>query len=124
MRTARGPTMARRARTLLRGALQLAGLNNVLGTNPVRDVQTIRSKLAPKGAPALTAERVRDLLTILRTSEACQQRDRNTLQHSGVTGDGLCHAESNGSGNGTRFSHAESVRRRAERGCPKPAPAS
>jgi hypothetical protein len=34
MRTAHGPTMARRARTLLRGGLQLAVLNNVLGTNP------------------------------------------------------------------------------------------
>jgi hypothetical protein len=34
MRNTHGPTMARRARTLLRGALQLAVLNNVLGTNP------------------------------------------------------------------------------------------
>jgi hypothetical protein len=70
-------------------SLQLAVLNNVLATNPVRDVQTIRSKLAPKRAPALTAEQVRDLLAKLRTPEACQQRDRNTLQHSRVTGDGL-----------------------------------
>ena len=75
MRTTHGPTMARRARTLLRGALELAVLNNVLGTNPVRDVQSIRSKAAPKGASALTAEEVRDLLTKLRASEACQQRD-------------------------------------------------
>jgi hypothetical protein len=60
MRTAHGPTMARRARTLLRGAAQLAVLNSVLGTNPVRDVQTIRSKAAPKGASALTGEQVRD----------------------------------------------------------------
>jgi integrase len=75
MRTTHGPTMARRARTLLRGALQLAVLNNVLGTNPVRDVQSIRSKAAPKGASALTAEEVRDLLTKLRASQACQQRD-------------------------------------------------
>jgi hypothetical protein len=35
------------------------------------------------------AEQVRDLLTKLRTSVACQQRDRNTLQHGRVTGDGL-----------------------------------
>ncbi|SPM31618.1 tyrosine-type recombinase/integrase [Mycobacterium terramassiliense] len=67
--------MARRARTLLRGALQLAVLNNVLGTNPVRDVQSIRSKAAPKGASALTAEQVRDLLTKVRASEECQRRD-------------------------------------------------
>jgi integrase len=67
--------MARRARTLLRGALQLAVLNNVLATNPVRDVQTIRSKAAPKGAEALTAEQVRDLLKKMRASEECQRRD-------------------------------------------------
>ena len=75
MRNAHGPTMARRARTLLRGALQLAVLNNVLATNPVRDVQSIRSKAAPKGASALTAEQVRDLLTKVRASEECQRRD-------------------------------------------------
>jgi hypothetical protein len=54
MRAAHGATMARRARTLLRGALQLAVLDNVLGTNPVRDVQMIKSKGQPKGATALT----------------------------------------------------------------------
>jgi hypothetical protein len=75
MRHAHGPTMARRARTLLRGALQLAVLNNVIGTNPVRDVQSIRSKAAPKGASALTAEQVRDLLRKMRASEECQRRD-------------------------------------------------
>jgi integrase len=75
MRTAHGPTMARRGRTLLRGALQLAVLNNVLGTNPVRDVQSIRSKSAPKGAEALTADQLHELLIRLRTSETCQQRD-------------------------------------------------
>ena len=64
MRTTHGPTMARRARSLLRGALQLAVLNNVLGTNPVCDVQSIRSKAAPTGASALTAEEVRDLVLI------------------------------------------------------------
>jgi site-specific recombinase XerD len=79
MRTTHGPTMARRARTLLRGALQLAVLNNVLGTNPVRDVQSIRSKAAPKGASALTAEEVPDLLTKLRASQACQQRDPSLI---------------------------------------------
>ena len=75
MRNTHGPTMARRARTLLRGALQLAVSNNVVGTNPVRDVQSIRSKAAPKGASALTAEQVRNLLTKMRASEECQQRD-------------------------------------------------
>lgn len=61
--------------TLLRGALQLAVLNNVLGTNPVRDVQSIKSKEQPKGAPALTADQLRDLLAKLKDSEACQKRD-------------------------------------------------
>ena len=75
MRTAHGPTMARRARTLLRGALQLAVLNNVLGTNPVRDVQSIRSKATPMGATALTADQLRELLAKLRASETCRKRD-------------------------------------------------
>ena len=75
MRAAHGATMARRARTLLRGALQLAVLNNVLGTNPVRDVQMIKSKGQPKGATALTAEQLRDLLIELRASETCHKRD-------------------------------------------------
>src|ERR1700692_2150892 len=75
MRTAHGPTMARRARTLLRGGLQLAVLNNVLTTNPVRDVQSIRSKGHPKGATALTVDQLRELLTKVRESEVCQRRD-------------------------------------------------
>ncbi|WP_396928173.1 tyrosine recombinase XerC [Mycolicibacterium sp.] len=75
MRTAHGAVMARQSRTLLRGALQLAVLNNVLGSNPVRDVQAIKSKEQPKGAQALTADQLRDLLAKLRTSEACRQRD-------------------------------------------------
>jgi integrase len=75
MRNAHGPTMARRARTLLRGGLQLAVLNNVLTTNPVRDVQSIRSKGHPKGATALTVDQLRELLTKVRESEVCQRRD-------------------------------------------------
>jgi hypothetical protein len=38
MRAAHSPTMARQAKTMLRGALQLAVMANVLGSNPVRDV--------------------------------------------------------------------------------------
>ena len=81
MRNTHGPTMARSARTLLRGALQLAMLNNVVGTNPVRDVQSIRSKAAPKGPSALTAEQVRHLLTKIRASDECQRRDWSTQSH-------------------------------------------
>ena len=75
MRAAHGVTMARRARTLLRGALQLAVLNNVVSTNPVRDVSLIRSKSRPKGAEALAADKLRELLSKLRESESCQRRD-------------------------------------------------
>lgn len=75
MRTAHGPTMARQSKTILRGALQLAVMANVLGSNPVRDVQTIRSKAAPKGASALTAEQLRDLLGQLRASDYCREHD-------------------------------------------------
>ena len=75
MRTAHGPTMARRSRTLLRGALQIAVLHNVLGGNPVRDVQTIRSKSKPQGATALTGDELAELLAKLGASESCQKRD-------------------------------------------------
>lgn len=75
MRTAHGAVMARQSRTLLRGALQLAVMSNVLGSNPVRDVQMITSKSRPKGAEALTADELRELLAKLRASKYCQQRD-------------------------------------------------
>jgi len=75
MRAEHGATMARRARTLLRGGLQLAVLNNVLATNPVRDVEFIRSKTQPKGAVALTGEELRELLSKVRASESCIKRD-------------------------------------------------
>jgi integrase len=75
MKRAHGPTMARRARTLLRGALQLAVMAKVLGTNPVRDVQMDRSKERPHGAKALTADELRELLAKLRVSEACRNAD-------------------------------------------------
>jgi len=48
---------------------------NVLSTNPVRDVQQIKSKRPPKGAPALTGEGLRALLAKLRESEYCRERD-------------------------------------------------
>ncbi|WP_431240776.1 site-specific integrase [Mycolicibacterium aichiense] len=75
MKNTHGATMARRARTLLRGGLQLAVLNNVLTTNPVRDVESIRSKSQPKGAVAISGEELRQLLTNLRTADECAKRD-------------------------------------------------
>jgi integrase len=55
--------------------LQLAVMANVLSTNPVRDVQQIKSKRPPKGAPALTADGLRSLLAKLRASEYCREHD-------------------------------------------------
>ncbi len=45
-----GPGMARHAKTILRGALQLAVMAGVLAANPVRDVAVIKSK-RPRRAP-------------------------------------------------------------------------
>jgi integrase len=75
MRSAHGATMARQAKTILRGALQLAVMANVLGANPVRDVQPLKSKTQPKGAVGLTAEQVRALLDKVRESQYCRDHD-------------------------------------------------
>ncbi|GAB1813793.1 site-specific integrase [Mycobacterium sp. MUNTM1] len=75
MRTAHGPTMARQAKTILKGALHLAVMASVLNANPIRDVQAIRSKAQPKGATALTGDQLRELLGELRASEHCRERD-------------------------------------------------
>ncbi len=75
MRSAHGATMARQAKTILRGALQLAVMSGVLGANPVRDVAAIKSKGQPKGAFALTAAELRELLAKLRTSDYCRGHD-------------------------------------------------
>lgn len=75
MSNTHGPVMARQAKTILSGGPQLAVMANMLGANPVREVQPIKSKQPPKGAPALTADQLRDLLTKLRTSEYCRNHD-------------------------------------------------
>jgi integrase len=75
MRSVHGPTMARQAKTVLRGALQLAVMANILGSNPVRDVQPLRSNTQPKGAVGLTAEQLRDLLQKVQASKFCQDHD-------------------------------------------------
>lgn len=67
--------MARHVRVLLRGGLQLAVMATVLGSNPVRDVSQIKSKAKPKGAQALKADEVRDLLGKPRVSEFCRHHD-------------------------------------------------
>jgi integrase len=75
MRTAHGATTARQSKTILRGALQLAVMANVLGNNPVRDVEAIKSKRRPQGACALTADQLRALLERLRASDECRNLD-------------------------------------------------
>ena len=75
MRTAHGATMARQSKTILKGGLQLAVMAGVLGSNPVRDVTTIKSNAKPKGATSLTGDQLRDLLERLRADDYCQQND-------------------------------------------------
>jgi integrase len=75
MRLAHGANMGRHGRTLMRGALQIAVLDDVLGANPLAQVSRIESDRKPKGAPALTAAQLRDLLHKLRASEVCRQAD-------------------------------------------------
>ncbi|MFN6554248.1 site-specific integrase [Mycolicibacterium septicum] len=75
MRTAHGATMARQSKTLLRGALQLAVMASALNSNPVRDVQPLRSKAQPKGAVALTGSQLRELLIKIRSSSYCEEHD-------------------------------------------------
>jgi integrase len=75
MRAAHGANMARHGRTLLRGALQIAVLDDVLGSNPVAQVSRIESGRKPKGAPALDADQLRELLGKLGASPACQDAD-------------------------------------------------
>lgn len=75
MRQSHGAGMARHSRTLLRAALQIAVMDDVLGANPVIQVDRIQSVNPPKGARALDALQLRDLLGRLRASEACQSVD-------------------------------------------------
>jgi integrase len=75
MRASHGAGMARHARAVLRGALQLAVMAEVIDSNPVRDLSDIEAKAPAKGAPALTREQVKDLLAKLQESEFCQRHD-------------------------------------------------
>lgn len=75
MRTAHGATMARHSKTLLKGGLHLAVMAGALPANPVRDVAAITSEDAVKGAPALDADQLLDLLAKLRACEFCIRHD-------------------------------------------------
>jgi len=75
IRQAHGANMARHGRTILRGALQIAVLDDVLAANPVAQVSRIESDRKPKGAPALDVAQLRELLGNLRASEASPAAD-------------------------------------------------
>ena len=75
MRAAHGSTMAKQSKTILRGGLQLAVMANVLGANPVRDVQPLQSKAKPRGAVALQADQLPALLAQLSASAYCREHD-------------------------------------------------
>jgi integrase len=74
MREYHGAVMARQARTVMRGGLQLAVLADVLGGNPVQGI-AVRSKRRAKGAPALTGIQLRELVEKVQASEECRRRD-------------------------------------------------
>lgn len=70
-----GPTMARQAKTILRGALGMAVLVGALDTNPVNEVSPIRAKAPAVGAKALTGDQLGALLVALRESKYCTEND-------------------------------------------------
>nr|WP_231383827.1 site-specific integrase [Rhodococcus sp. 114MFTsu3.1] len=70
-----GATMARQAKTVLRGALGMAVLADAVPTNPLRDVRPIKGKVGPTGAKAISADELRKLFTDLSRSEYCRQHD-------------------------------------------------
>lgn len=74
MRTAHGAGMARHARVIIRGGLQLAVMAGVVTVNPARDVAPIKRDRA-KGARALTTEQFSGLLAKVQASEVCAERD-------------------------------------------------
>lgn len=75
MRRVHGDVLAIQSKTVLKGALHLAVMATVLQSNPVRDVSSIRSSQGQKGAKALTADELRDLLGRLSSSQKCQHYD-------------------------------------------------
>ncbi|WP_261776211.1 site-specific integrase [Rhodococcus sp. BP-241] len=75
MSAAHGATMSRQAKTVLRGALGLAVLADVLDANPVNEVGRIESSQPAKGAPSIPTVSLPSLLHALRNSDFCVQHD-------------------------------------------------
>lgn len=74
MRTAHGAGVARHARTIIRGGLQLAVMAGAIPSNPSRDVSTLKPPRS-RGAKPLTPEQFDALLGALRESEYCIKYD-------------------------------------------------
>lgn len=81
MRKAHGATMTRQAKAMLRGALQLAVTAEAIDRNPVVDASPISAGQPPKGAPAVSAEQLVDLLTGMRTSTAIYAEGRTIADY-------------------------------------------
>lgn len=75
MTAAHGATMSRQAKTVLRGALGLAVMADVLDANPVNEVGRIESTRSAKGAPSIPTVTLPGLLAALRESEFCVRND-------------------------------------------------
>jgi integrase len=75
MKTAHGAGMARHARVLFLGALDLAVMSSVLRTNPVRDVRRPPAAPKAKGAKPVETARINELLEKLQASEFCHRKD-------------------------------------------------
>lgn len=75
MRRAHGVTMARQSKTILRGALQLAVMAEVVDVNPALGIGVLESNAEPDGAVSLDADELRRLLAGIRASEFCAEHD-------------------------------------------------
>ncbi len=75
MTAAHGATMSRQAKTVLRGALGLAVMADVLDANPVNEVGRIESTQPTKGAPSIPTVTLPGLLAALRGSDFCVKHD-------------------------------------------------
>lgn len=75
MRLEHGATMARQARTILLGGMQLAVLAEVITSNPVRQIEAIERTSPRRGAVALSVVELRALLVNLRASDYCRDAD-------------------------------------------------
>ncbi|MGB3772867.1 MAG: site-specific integrase [Rhodococcus sp. (in: high G+C Gram-positive bacteria)] len=67
--------MSRQAKTVLRGALGLAVIADVLDANPINEVGRIESRRPARGAPSISTVTLPELLTGLRESAFCTQND-------------------------------------------------